>query len=400
MRTIHLREHETSKEVLSSQELDDLLRSNLVKLTPKVGGEYGVRPGSVVGTAVLPHVQLLIEPKLPVRNLMFLLAYGLGIVGWSGKEFQYETMDDLSAALGWLYADEVATALRRGVIRGYVDREAAVEAPVGSIRFDRQLAIHQSLQYPVECTYEDFTADIHLNRLLRAAHSILLRRPAAHGAVRSQLRHQMHAFDDVQDVLSRPGRVPRPQFTRLNEHWRAAVELACMVIEGDALAHGDGKVGAGAFTVDMNRLFERFVTAVARQAAQGAGFGFEAQESRAFTEVVGVRPDLLLTGGGIDLAVGDVKYKETAIADWPHADLYQVFAYCSALGIRRGTLIFGGPRAPEKQRVVRSGLEMEIVGIDLSGEPMQVLRSARKATQRLVHAAEKELTRRATSAAA
>jgi 5-methylcytosine-specific restriction enzyme subunit McrC len=391
MRVISLKEHETSVELLTATELDDLLRSDLVKLTPLATGGYGVRPGSVVGTATYRHVSLIIRPKLPLRNLLFLLTYGLGITRWGPHEFPYDVAPDFFEALAWLYSSEVSSALRRGLVRGYISREDALPAPVGVISFDRQFALRQSQPYPIECDYDEFTPDIELNRVIRAAHRLVLRRPGLSDRIYAILRHQLAVFEDVADVWFEPGRVPSPVLNRLTEHWRGAAELARLILEGQTLVDRQGRVSALTFTVDMNRLFERFMTTVVSERAGKAGLGCEAQAVRPFTELVTVHPDLVLTGNGGDLAVGDIKYKETEIANWPHADLYQIFAYCSALGLERGLLIYGGERAPERQRVVRARVEIEIVGVDLSGPPAEILASAGVAADLLIAAATREL---------
>jgi 5-methylcytosine-specific restriction enzyme subunit McrC len=381
MRTIPLKEHETSFEALSPAELDDLLRTDLVRLTPGPGGTYGIRPASVVGTAVLPHLRLHIEPKLAVGNLVFLLAYGLGIARLGDDEFPYEADDPLTAALAWLYANQVRLALRRGLMRGYEPREEALEAPVGAIAFARQFARRQSLPNPIECNFEEFTTDTRMNQILRAAHSLLLRRTDVSAPVHSLLRHQVQAFEGVRDVHFDPSRVPSPSFSRLSEHWRSPIGLARLIIEGAGVNHREESLPAPAFTINMNHLFERFITAVVRDVARGTEFGVLAQEPRPFTEAVGLRPDLLLTRAGADVGVADIKYKETEAADFKHPDLYQVFAYCSALNLPRGLLIYGGRRELEQQQVVGSGIEIQMIGVDLDGTPPEILTSARTAAR-------------------
>jgi 5-methylcytosine-specific restriction enzyme subunit McrC len=387
MRTISVKEHESSDWVLSPSELDDLLRTDLVELSPGLGGTYAIRPGSVVGTAVLPHLRLQIEPKVPVGNLVFMLAYGLGIVDWAERDFPYETAAPLSAALAWLYADRVEVALRRGVVRGYVGRTGALAAPVGSPRFERQFAIHQSRPYPIECGYDEFTADIELNQLLLAAHTLLLRRPDMLATTHSRLRHQLTAFEDVTPTVFDPREVPQATFTRLTEHWRGAVQLARLIIEGSTINHHEDEFAAPAFTIDMNQLFERFVSGCVRVAARAAGLATLTQAARPFTQQVGLQPDLLLTTNGRDVAVGDVKYKRFDGAKFRHSDLYQMVAYCSALGLQRGTLIYAGEPTVEVQKVVGTSIEIEVIGVDLEGSAADVLRSGARAAWRLIEPA-------------
>jgi len=65
---------------------------------------------------------------------------------------------------------------------------------------------------------------------------------------------------------------------------------------------------------------------------------------------------------------GDAKYNEFAPADWPHADLYQLLAYCNGLQLQSGLLIYAGNRRPDKETVFANGIELEIVGVDLEGD--------------------------------
>ncbi|MDQ3720486.1 MAG: McrC family protein [Actinomycetota bacterium] len=131
----------------------------------------------------------------------------------------------------------------------------------------------------------------------------------------------------------------------------------------------------------MNMVFERFVEAVVRREARKAGFVFEGQARRKLTASVTMKPDLLVREGARDVAVGDAKYKELAPAAWPHADLYQLIAYCDALQLRRGLLIYAGSRRPRAELVKGTNVLLEIIGIDLTGDHRAVLARARSSCQ-------------------
>jgi 5-methylcytosine-specific restriction enzyme subunit McrC len=111
---------------------------------------------------------------------------------------------------------------------------------------------------------------------------------------------------------------------------------------------------------------------------------FEAQARRKLTARVAMKPDLLIRARGRDVAVGDAKYKELAPADWPHADLYQLVAYCDALQLRRGLLIYAGSRRPRTELVEGTNVILEIIGIDLEGDHRGVLARAQAAAAKLV----------------
>ena len=105
------------------------------------------------------------------------------------------------------------------------------------------------------------------------------------------------------------------------------------------------------------------------------------------TQTAGMQPDLVLRRAGRDVAVADAKYKlpEHGL---PVDDLYQLLAYCVALNLSSGLLVYAGARALERQRVERHQIHLERVGIDLTAEPAVILQEARAAALRAISAAD------------
>jgi hypothetical protein len=68
----------------------------------------------------------------------------------------------------------------------------------------------------------------------------------------------------------------------------------------------------------------------------------DGQDPHLFDEAGRVRvlPDIVWKTGGTAVAVADAKYKAEKPAGYPNADLYQLLAYCTALGLRCGHLIY------------------------------------------------------------
>jgi len=189
------------------------------------------------------------------------------------------------------------------------------------------------------------------------------------GQVAMELRHHHRLFAAVADVDYPPSAVPTLTFNRLNEAWRPAARLAELVLRADSVRDATGSVEALSFTVDMSGLFERFVETVVREEARRQGWELEGQAKRHLTESVPMRPDLILRRDGIDCAVGDTKYKSLAPTEWPHADLYQLLAYCVALRLRHGLLIYADAKKPRSETVRAAGITMDVVGVDLAAPP-------------------------------
>ena len=70
-------------------------------------------------------------------------------------------------------------------------------------------------------------------------------------------------------------------------------------------------------------------------------------------DLVAIRPDLVWYQGGVPAAVIDAKYKAEKPAGFPDADLYQMFAYCTALGLPEGHLVYARGNVLEVTHEVR-----------------------------------------------
>lgn len=184
-----------------------------------------------------------------------------------------------------------------------------------------------------------------------------------------KLRHRYLTFDSVASVEYLPGSIPELNFTRINRHWEVAARLAELILRQQSLRDKEGGIKGTTFTVDMNKLFERFVEEIVREEAQRAGYQLVPQAPRYLTKKIPIRPDLVLRRGGQDLALADVKYKELEPEKWSHVDLYPLLAYCVSLGLPAGLLIYASTRPLERHVVHRAGVGLELVGIEMSSKP-------------------------------
>lgn len=92
------------------------------------------------------------------------------------------------------------------------------------------------------------------------------------------------------------------------------------------------------------------------------------------SSAVSIRPDLVWKVRGAPAAVLDAKYKRENPQGHPKADLYQMLAYCTALGLPRGHLIYAkGNAEPATHAVRRTGVEIVCHALDLTRPPQRLL---------------------------
>ena len=119
---------------------------------------------------------------------------------------------------------------------------------------------------PVEVRYDDFTEDVLPNRLVRAAAERLGRMRIRSSSSRAALAWIDGTLENVALVEYSRHAVPDVVFNRLNGHYREVVALARLILRHATIETGRGAGRAPGFLMDMNRVFQEFVTRALREA--------------------------------------------------------------------------------------------------------------------------------------
>jgi 5-methylcytosine-specific restriction enzyme subunit McrC len=359
-------------ELTTAQErvLRSVARGRLVVLPADTAGQWRIRASSWVGTIVTPAVRILIKPKVSTASLFYLLEAGGRPLDTGAAVFDYGETSDLVPAFATFYARHLETALSRGVARSYQEvgeRLAGIRGRV-DLPAQRRLA---GLPLPAECRFDDYTADIPLNRILRGAATRLLRLPGVTIPTRQALQRLAARLEEAGPCTAADLR-QATFFTRLNEHCRPAEHLARMVLGGSSLLHAAGTAGAAVFLIDMNKAFEDFVAARLRRYLSGRLLVQSQRTGHLDTaEQVRIRPDLVFERRPGETAyVADTKYKLTSDGLGRQADYYQILAYASALNVPEGLLIYcqhDGNLPPRQIDVRNLGTRLATWAVHLDG---------------------------------
>jgi len=385
---VELREGDRPVELALPAEVGQLLAaSGVVTATPTVrAGRWLVAPTTKVGVVRVNDVEVWIRPKIDIRRLVFLLGYAQSPRGWRDSDVPLAPAADLVTAVAYAFVRQAERATAGGLLQGYRTVEDTLTVVRGRIREADQLRQRFGLPLPLDVTYDEFTVDIAENQLLRTATERLLQLPRLSPAVRQSLRRLLFvAFADVSPL---PG--PRPtvawQPTRLNTHYQVAVRLAEMLLAAQSFEHQRGSVRSSGFLFDMAIVFEDFVCVALREALADTAGRVHLQYRTHLDEaaVVDIRPDLVITSGLRPVAVLDAKYKaakDRAAKDraekpagFPQADLYQMLAYCTVLGLRTGHLVYArGGESPARHRVTNADVTLVCHALDLDQDPAELL---------------------------
>jgi 5-methylcytosine-specific restriction enzyme subunit McrC len=340
--------------------------------SPYSAGLWQVGPARKVGAARVGDVEVHIKPKVAIVRLLFLVGYSQHGAQWRPEAVPIAEATDLVAAVAQALWRQTERAIHQGLLPGYIVIEESSQILRGRLLESEQLHRHRGLPLPLEIRHDEFTVDIPENQILRTACERMLTVPRVDAESQRMLRRLLRDFADV-TPLSRRDPIPAWQSARLNARYHTALRLAELILRATSIEHQRGAVAVNGFLLDMPKLFEDFVTVALREAIVPTYGGRVADQDRNhFDEAkqVVLRPDIVWRIRGSAVAVIDAKYKAEKPAGYPNADLYQLLAYCTVLGLRHGHLVYAKGNEQAARHVVRhSGIEILCHAIDLGQEP-------------------------------
>ena len=329
-------------------------------------------PGSTVGAVEFGDLSVLIEPKIGIPKLLSMACYAIGAYKQRPlDEFDFSREKSLPDLLALALAAAARRAFAGGLVHDYRTEEDALYTVRGRIRVADQIRRRFSIPMPIEVGWDEFTDDIEANRLVKAAAGRLRGMRLRRTDARRGLAWVSGMLGNVSAVEFRPSEVPEVKFDRLNERYRDVVGLARLILQHSAFESGRGDVRASGFTMDMNKVFEEFVTEALRDALGVSDRVLRSQRGIKLDKSgrVGMEPDLSWWEGDQCVFVGDAKYKKTVSQRVPNADLYQLLAYATALNLPSGLLIYAkGEDEPATHTVKHAGKTLQIVGLNLEGD--------------------------------
>lgn len=260
----------------------------------------------------------------------------------------------LVPALAHAFAEQAERALEEGLLQDYVEVDDSLTVLRGRLREQDQLRQRFGIALPLLVRFDDHTADIAENQLILAAAELLLRVPGVTQRTRARLRRLRQILADVTPP-TRGTMLPRWAPTRLNARYHVALWLAELILRGNAVDQAPGNVRLNGFLVDMAKVYEDFLTATLTDAFRDHGGWCRSQDRHHLDvqDLIAIRPDLVWYLNGKPAAVIDAKYKAEKPAGFPDADLYQMLAYCTALDLPDGHLVYAKGNATELTHVVR-----------------------------------------------
>lgn len=363
---------------LSGVEYRILNGLQIVTVTPTlVDGVYEVTAGRKVGAVAMGDRQVIVRPKITDLNrLLFLMGYAKNPKIWREDPVGLVGANELLPGLAEAFARIATRTVEQGLLQGYRTITDTLPVLRGRILAGEQMNRLYGLPVPIAVEYDDFTVDIAENQLLAMATLRLLTVPRVSESARRLLQRLRRTLADV-SVPPRGSAPPTWHRSRLNARYGSALRLAEIVLAAESFEHQAGDLTVTGYMFDMWRVFEDFVTVALRESLTRHGWRCEMQAALHLDDElqIDMRPDLLCRHHGLPAAVLDAKYKAERPEGFPNADLYQMLAYCTVLGLGEGHLVYAKGNEPVSIHTVQNvGVTVHCHALDLALEPVDLIR--------------------------
>lgn len=375
MPTLEVEAWSTRAVDVSQSVLAEIAASGLVTVSVDGSGASLLVADSRVGTVSGAEWVVRVVPRLRVPKLMFLLGYAVDPNGWKDDAAEAGEDEELLPAVASAFAFHAIRAVEPNPLRGYVTIEERSTTLRGRMRTAEQLRRGRGLALPLEVAYDDFVIDVIENRMLLAASELLLRFPQVPIWARSRLLTLRRVLDGVTPAEARP---TVPPITRLSRRYAPALRLATLILRGASIEWRGNSIAGSRFVFDMNKVFEDFLSAALIVELRRFGGEVRLQDQTQRLDERGsirLKPDISWWRNGAPVAVVDAKYKKLTDARFPNADAYQMLAYCTAMQLPTGFLVYAKDKttSERKYEVVHGGPELRVQTIDVELSPADVL---------------------------
>lgn len=274
---------------------------------------------------------------IPVQNIYYMLSYAFQVLNEQGyKDIATEQFDNVAELCASILSKGITVQLKRGLGKEYIPQTEALSSLRGRIDITESIKTQSLLRKQLICTYDEFTVNSYLNRILKSTMELLLHADISK-ARKKALRKLMIYFADV-DVLDVHTINWNIRYDRNNQSYRMLVSVCYLVIKGLLQTNTDGSTRLMDFIDEqrMCRLYEKFILEYYRKqhpeiTARASQIPWQLDDG--FSDMLPVmQSDITLSKGNRTLII-DAKYyaHNTQVQYDVHTlhsgNLYQIFTY-------------------------------------------------------------------------
>ena len=274
---------------------------------------------------------------IPIRNIYYMLSYAFQVLSEQGyKNIETEQFDNVAELCAAILSKGVSLQLKRGLGREYIEDTESLSAVRGRIEISESIKTRSLLKRQLICSYDDFSENSYMNRIIKTTMELLLRADIAK-ARKKELRKLLVYFGNV-DLLDVHTINWKIQYNRNNQTYRMLISICYLVIKGLLQTNTDGTTKLMDFMDEqrMCRLYEKFILEYYRKefpkiTVNASQIPWALDDGMSDMLPV-MQTDIMLSYGSRVLIIDAKYYAHTTQTQYDihtlhSANLYQIFTY-------------------------------------------------------------------------
>ena len=186
-----------------------------------------------------------------------MLSYAFQVLNEQGyKNIETEEFENVAELCAAILSKGVSLQLKRGLGREYIEKSEPLSSLRGRIEISESLKTRSTLKQQLICSYDDFSENSYMNRIIKTTMELLLHADIAKTR-KKELRKLLVFFRNI-EVLDIHTINWKQQYNRNNQTYRMLVSICYLVVKGLLQMNTDGSTRLMDFLDEqrMCRLYE------------------------------------------------------------------------------------------------------------------------------------------------
>lgn len=189
-----------------------------------------------------------------------MLSYAFRILNEQGyKNLATEDFSNTGDLFAAILIRGITYQLKRGLWQEYISDTESISSIRGKIEITESIKNQSMIRNQMVCTYDDFSVDSSLNRIIKSTIPLLLKADISKSR-KKELRKLMVYFNDVSsvDINSIDWSV---KYNRNNQTYRLLITICRLIVKGLLQTNNEGTVKLMDYLDEqqMHRLYEKFI---------------------------------------------------------------------------------------------------------------------------------------------
>lgn len=272
-----------------------------------------------------------------IQNIYYMLSYAFQVLKEQGyTKCSTEKFENTADLLSTILLKGVNVQIKRGLGKEYIDVQEALSCLRGKIDISESIKTQSLIKQQLVCTYDEFSVDSYLNRVIKTTLGLLLRYDIPK-IRKKEIRNVMLYFKDV-SVLDLYEINWNIRFNRNNQTYQMLISVCFLVIKGLLQTDSQGNVKMHKFLDEqrMCHLYEKFILEYYRKKypklkVSASQIPWQLDDGIS-TMLPVMQSDIMLTDGFRTLIIDAKYYSRTMQTHYDkqtlHSNnLYQIFTY-------------------------------------------------------------------------